>query len=508
MDEDENENTVSSETLNTKSTYEEQTTFNGSEKPLIDLSSSDIATEKEPETDASCPPLEGVEASMHAPQNNDKGKKKADDDMNVEDNQQAETSNTSNPEENTFIKVTKATKFSATAPWAAVPGEQTWKKIDNINHYFEKNQDYAGAKQYNLRKTRERVISIYFTSESSLATAIEEPIKSMNNLTFKAFYAQEKDIEIQQQRDKESNRTVKVSDLPLDIKSHTVKNIFSHFGPIERVGMGLSGKWQHAYVIFENADSTKEFYDQTWSIPVLGSYVRVTPVNLTEDQYKIRNQFCLKLSSFPRGTTSCDLKAILFETNAKTCVIPRDRNHEPINIAFLNFASEDDLLKITTSPPYRFQGRELYWNSPDANTCFNCGHPDHMSRDCKFRNNNNRAGPARFDRLYKRFMPEAYNPPLKNNYPARKFASYAAAAGSNDATTRKQIRDDQLICATLNRLEKQLNDLSDRIDKMDAIIEEHELRLTRIEDCIDWNELGMEPPKPRVESKDGSVIKL
>jgi hypothetical protein len=176
MDEDENENTVSSETLNTKSTYEEQTTFNGSETPLIDLSSFDIATEKEPETVASLSPLEGVEASMHAPQNNDKGKKKADDDMNVEDNQQAEASNTSNPEENTFIKVTKATKFSATTPWVAVPGEQTWKKIDNINHYFEKNQDYAGAKQYNLRKTRERVISIYFTSESSLATAIEEPI--------------------------------------------------------------------------------------------------------------------------------------------------------------------------------------------------------------------------------------------------------------------------------------------------------------------------------------------
>jgi len=75
-----------------------------------------------------------------------------------------------------------------------------------------------------------------------MENAIQEPIKSLNNVTFKAFYAQEKELEIQQQREKEANRTIKVSDLPLDVKSHTIKNIFSHYGTIERVAMGLSGK--------------------------------------------------------------------------------------------------------------------------------------------------------------------------------------------------------------------------------------------------------------------------
>jgi len=231
--------------------------------------------------------------------------------------------------------------------------------------------------------------------------AIKEPIKSMNNLMFKAFYAQEKELEIQQERDKEAPRTIKVSDLPLDIKNHTIKSIFSHYGEIERIGIGLSGKWQHAYIIFKDATSITPFYDDAWSIPILGSYARITPLNLTDDQHKLRNLYCIKLTGFPRGSTARDLEYVIQDTNAKTCIIPRDRNHEPINIAFLNFASEADLIKATTDKPYKFQGRELFWSPPDSNTCFNCGHPDHDSKSCKHQHHQNRNRTVKFDRLYK-----------------------------------------------------------------------------------------------------------
>ena len=68
--------------------------------------------------------------------------------------------------------------------------------------------------------------------------------------------------------------------------------------------MELSGKWQYAFIIYDDVSSIADFYDKVWSIPILGNYVQVTPLNLMEEQYKLRNQYCLKLTGFPRGTVS------------------------------------------------------------------------------------------------------------------------------------------------------------------------------------------------------------
>jgi hypothetical protein len=389
------------------------------------------------------------------------------------------------PQEPPFIKVPRATKFSASAPWAAVPGDKTWKKLDNVNKHFENHPAYAGAKQYNLRKTRERVISIYFTSETDMENAIKEPITTLNNLKFIVFYAHEKELEIQQQRDKEKSRTIKISDLPLDIKSHTIKSIFSHFGTIERVGMGLSGKWQHAYIVYTNADSITEFYDNTWSIPILGNHARVTPLNLTDDQQKLRNHFCLKLTGFPRGTTSRDLEYVLHDTKAKTCVIPRDRNHDPINIAFLTFSSEEDLVKASTTKPYKFQGRELFWSPPELNTCFHCGHPDHASNNCKFQTNANRNKSQKFDRLYKRFMPEAYNPPINRSFSSGSQPStYANAVKDRPPTNNNTYTEDPQLYKILLGLQKHIEIINEKIADMDGMIKAHDLRIERLENHI------------------------
>ena len=76
----------------------------------------------------SAPTAEGVNDSIHAP-NSNKGKAKAqeqDTNMEIEKSTSSnEPPTTTSTTEQNFIKVPKATKFSVTAPWAAVPGEQT-----------------------------------------------------------------------------------------------------------------------------------------------------------------------------------------------------------------------------------------------------------------------------------------------------------------------------------------------------------------------------------------------
>jgi len=161
------------------------------EQPLITLSDDDTKLVNE-NTITSTPPAEGIEDSMHAPSNTDKGKAKETTPMDTEQNaeQPSTSQNQLQPTPSTetpFIKVPKATKFSATAPWTAVPGEKTWKKLDNVNHHFEKNPAYAGAKQYNLRKTK----NVSFRSILHLKKACKMPsvnlLKHLTTLCSKLF---------------------------------------------------------------------------------------------------------------------------------------------------------------------------------------------------------------------------------------------------------------------------------------------------------------------------------
>jgi len=248
-----------------------------------------------------------IDDSQHSPNNRNNSNQPDENDMNV-DNSDSPPLTTN---DNTFIKIPKLTRYSAASPFAAVPGKSTWEKIDNLDHHFSSNQSYAGAKTSIVRSSRERIISIYFDNKDSLEEAIKEPITSLNNLIFDAFYLQKKNLNLSEKRQAEANRTIKVSDIPLNVKSYTISNVFSKFGTIERIGLGLNGKWQHAYIVFKDPASIASFYDDTWSIMIINDSVRVSPLNLSDQQLDDRQQYCLKLSGFPHGSTARDLFPIL-----------------------------------------------------------------------------------------------------------------------------------------------------------------------------------------------------
>jgi len=70
-------------------------------------------------------------------------------------------------------------------------------------------------------------------------------------------------------QDAENGRTLKVSDIPLFVKSDVLRNFFSRYGAITRFSMIVRGPWQITFIVFENADIIKPFYNDLWSIKFL-----------------------------------------------------------------------------------------------------------------------------------------------------------------------------------------------------------------------------------------------
>src|SRR5215216_6180436 len=190
--------------------------------------------------------------------------------------------------------------------------------------------------------------------------------------------------------------------------------------------MIIRGPWQIAFIVFENADTIKPFYDEHWSIQFLENALRVEPTDLDPLQIALRQQFELKLTGLPLNTNQQQLQDFLAHIKARLCFIPRDQQYRLRPYAFINFASLDDL-DAAAAQSHRFKGKPLFWIEPAIKHCRSCGAPGHEFKDCNARKSANLYRP-----LYDRFKPEPYHPP-RNNYSNRSNnnTSYADALKNN-----------------------------------------------------------------------------
>ena len=71
---------------------------------------------------------------------------------------------------------------------------------------------------------------------------------------------------------------------------------------ITRFSLIVRGPWQIAFIVYENNDAIKQFYNDTWSVSFLEFTLRVEPTDLDPLQTTLRQQFELKLTGLPLNT--------------------------------------------------------------------------------------------------------------------------------------------------------------------------------------------------------------
>ena len=182
----------------------------------------------------------------------------------------------------------KQTKFFAATPIDDIKGESIQQRVSKVSHYFMPKEGFMGARHDAYRKC----ITIFFADERLLDQHTDHQIVDLDNAIFLAKNSQA-------QRAAESKRTVKVTDIPLNVKSEDVKQFFTKYGIIERFSMVSRGAFQTAYVVYNQSADLSALYDDTWSVDMLDFSVRLYPLDLSAKQLALRHEFVLKLAVLP-----------------------------------------------------------------------------------------------------------------------------------------------------------------------------------------------------------------
>jgi hypothetical protein len=424
-------------------------------------------------------PPQTVKDSMHAKQTNNtdeskstntssssKGKNKQtwSDEM---DEAEASTSNNKNAKDRQFQVITAPTRFYATDNATDIKGKTIAEKRNFINALFIHFNGFQGSNY--LSKNRKFII--YFDSLENLTHAVTKVQETQHNPIFLIADPNAKQLKL----DAEKGRTIKVSDIPLFFKSDVVRNFFAKFGTITCFSLIVRGPWQIAFIVYENNDSIKQFYNDIWSVSFLEFALRVEPTDLDPLQTTLRQQFELKLTGLPFNTDQRSLQEFLTQINAKSCFIPRDQQYRLRPYAFINFGTIEDL-DAAAAQHHKFKGNILYWMDPANKHCRKCGSPDHEIKDCP------KKGPSNpYKPLYDRFKPEQYKPSHpRTNLISQNNLSYA------DAIRSKPIDNNKLtpIKGNISRTHNTPSNTVDAIHSLIARIDNIDNKLMLLSDEI------------------------
>ncbi|CAJ0629165.1 16195_t:CDS:2 [Entrophospora sp. SA101] len=204
-----------------------------------------------------------------------------------------------------------------------------------------------------------------------------------------------------------AERSIQISDIPLDIRKQVLKEILEQYGEIERP----------AYVYQEDEN------------------LRITHMNSSNETLNERKEFTLKLSGLPYGTTYYDIIDIVKAVKGKSCFIPRTRTqYGRARYAFIAFENEKDQNEAATTH-YAYKNNKLSWVSPNAKTCHKCGDTSHLVIKCpeKEHSNTRKENLTKFNLLYKKF--KISSPQTQNTK-----RSYASIVTNNNESKKTIIR--------------------------------------------------------------------
>jgi hypothetical protein len=127
-----------------------------------------------------------------------------------------------------FIQVPRITKYFATIPADKIDGNRPDLQIVNLQKLFTALPGFLGAKSFYAKKE----LAIYFDNEYNLEKAIEHDAKKHNISSPRFAIANSK-----QARIAEADRSIRVTNIPLDTKSDVIRYYFEKYGKITKFSM-------------------------------------------------------------------------------------------------------------------------------------------------------------------------------------------------------------------------------------------------------------------------------
>lgn len=329
------------------------------------------------------------------------------------------------PEE-AYEKITRRTEFRAATLLTNVKGKSKQEQLKEICRLFGHKRGYTGKTTWMIHKIPHMVI--FFESMEDLKDAIVDPIPLDDEHVYRFVPFEEIKAPATQDEIKQTKqRTIQITDIPLDTRAPLVRSVFSKHGEIDRVDMQTRGLFQHAFIIYKTLDTVTHFKD-VWAEFLERDSVRIFPLNMPLEERELRKKHSLKLSGFKSGTKARDLIHIINGNSAKSVFIPKNKNYRAANYAFFAFKSEQDAIKAAKNY-YEFEGYKLHWGDDKMKTCHACGSPNHMIVECPIikKRQQPKIDP-KLQRLYNKFRPAQHRSRPK---------SYADAAKRNQFNNQR-----------------------------------------------------------------------
>ena len=387
-----------------------------------------------------------------------------------------------------FIVIARPSPFACAAAISKNAKElPTPQIIRAINNVFAHNDAFRGLNVRRVNFVRSAVI--YFDNAESMQAALPTKLPELGIEKFVDYTAHKDNTQFQ-------NRTLRVTDIHLSLKKETITSIFSKYGTITNIRMQTRDLWQHAFITYDNPDAIKLFYT-TWSRYIYNDCVRIYPACFTPEEVKARNEFRVKLTNLPFGTSARDLNDIILAVKAKSCYIPRSNNYKPRPFAILYFESAEDL-KNSITTDYAFGNNELQWCAADSKCCHKCGAVDHIVMKCpiileqkKSTDEVDEPRPPRskmpsVQRLYNRFKPVGSRSLIIKNTTQKKNEQQSftppkpiSNKGKGPQTVDDSIHNPQNTSS--DETNKKLDKILNMLTKMQKDMSELEARISKLE---------------------------
>ena len=314
------------------------------------------------------------------------------------------------------VQRTKCRRFHAVINGIHVKGDNEMQKEKNLTTRLAVTKGFIECKKQTFNKDL-HFKAIFETKEDAQAACQLELFEDNEHyLTLQPNKGDNDTLE----------RSLVIRDLPLDLDKNLLKLIIEEkFGQIDSLTTRLAGPWYRADVMLKSKDNIEENIDM-WAIQYKKELCRIAPAYFSREQINQRNEFTLKLTNLPYGTTPIDLKPILLEFKCKTCFIPRIRNrYTRQRYAYVTFENEDDVTNAASNSEFYFGNTTLVWENPDTKTCHKCGSTAHLVVDCQERAmaEQNKERRKQYSNIYSRYHVPNYRK-ITQNYKRNSTASW------------------------------------------------------------------------------------
>jgi hypothetical protein len=362
------------------------------------------------ENNDSSPPS-GASASIHAPENRDKGKAKETVTINSSNDTESSTQAANKPKttkDYQWTVITSKKTHAVLFPYENAPGKTSDEKKKAVYELIGSANSYIGIDITTMKTTK--YVKTTFSDKSHADSACNAHFPNLENINF---------VTVEQILAKSSNAThfqVKIHDIPLDLDKPLFLEYLNAIDKVIHIKWIVRGLYYQCIVTFENKTARLAF--QYWSLNYGKNSFRYYATDLSKEDFEHRRKYSLKLTGLPMGTTAYDIEEGIKAVRGLTCFIPRrqdSRSYQRERFAFVQFYDEATMT-AALNQPLSYKGKPLYWVPTNTKTCHVCGSHMHMKRSCKEakRAIEQVERTNRFSRLYSNF--KVAPPPKPKNF--------------------------------------------------------------------------------------------